>query len=181
MKQWERDDTWQRAIRDRFLTPFYKRICVDGRFVYFQKSDASTLIQKRMSVDTALQIKPDRSDCIEEKIIRQPWSSFFFETDSCTLPGKHSDGWMCYTQADALLYAFFCQHYLDTYIIRDFQDVKMWFWQVYTSFPERTMTTDNKTRGRLVPIADVTAFAKVTHIHIFDNGLYKPASREVAA
>lgn len=177
MKQWERSDMWQRGLRNRFLVPVYKQWCDEGRYVFIQKSDCSTLLQKRYALDTILQVH-DRSVCLEEKIVRQPWPFFFFETDSCTLPERESEGWMQYIQADAVLYAFFreAEQVLDTYVIEQFQEVKMWFWQVYTRYREHTMPTENRTRGRLVPIEDVSEMVQVKRYYIYDHGVYKPMS-----
>lgn len=177
MSNWQNDDAWQKGIRDRFMPPIYRQWTIEGRFVFFEKSKCSTLIQKRAAVDTALQTRRDLSVCIEEKFARWPgytYTAFFLETDSCTLPHKHSKGWMHYALADQLLYAFVQngEKELDAYLIKDFQKLKEWFWTVYEKYPESTMPGDNRTRGRVVPIKDVALAIEIERYRIADRGMY---------
>lgn len=165
MNEFDRQNEWQRSMRDTILKPFYRRFCDEGRFVFIEKSRCSTLLQKRLAVDTVAQSKRGGSICVEEKLVRfpkngRPLSRFFLETESCTIPGIESPGWMRYADADLLLYGFQTGPDLpsfDCYII-DFQKLKEWFWGRFEAFQEYTMPdTINRTRGRLVPISDVAA------------------------
>lgn len=188
MKKWQRDDVWQRSIRDRFMPPVYAQWTFERRYVFVNKSRWSMLVQKRQAVDTTLQIDKDTSEGWEEKFVRWPgyvYDRFFFEVDSCTLEGLHSDGWMRYIEADTLLYGFVQdgERAIDAYIIKHFAEkVKPWFWEMYAErehdkalqmiYKEHTMTSDNRTRGLLVPITDVTQITEVDRFYITEGGNY---------
>jgi len=154
-----RDNEWQKGKRDRYLAPFYCKYSMAGRFVFVDKSKCSTLIQKRLAVDTLVQSKKGGSVCIEEKIVRwkgKALEKFFLETESNTNPGHEKTGWMEYGEADYLLYCFE-QHDgdLDCYLI-PFLALKAWFWANEGGYYRHTMpSTINNTAGRLVPIKDV--------------------------
>jgi hypothetical protein len=157
------DDAWQRGIRDRLLGPhFYARYAVGGRYVYIDKGKLARTIQKRCAVDTIVQGRDGRAICVEEKITRPPKNgrplvNFFLETDSCTVPGHESPGWMRYGRADYLLYCFVedGERAMVCYLI-DFPALQRWFAEHETAYPAYTMPyTDNHTRGRLVPIETV--------------------------
>src|SRR5438105_6458083 len=101
---------WTRLMRDTFLSRFYKKYSYDGRYVFVDKSDCSTLLQKELAIDTIMQY-PKSSVCIEEKIEQWPKNgrkrtNFALETDSCTVRGHERKGWMHYARADYLLDAF---------------------------------------------------------------------------
>lgn len=158
----QRDNAWQQAIRDRVLAPFYGEHSRDGRYVFIDKGRWATLVQKRMAVDTVLQsAKHGGAIAIEEKIARplrngRRRDMFCLETQSCTNPDFESNGWMVYGEADYLFYCF-VQHddAIDGYMI-DFQALKKWFWLHAAQYKLFTMVdTINRTQGRLVPIHDV--------------------------
>ena len=159
-----RDDEWQKGKRDRYLAPFYCKYSMAGRFVFVDKSKCSTLIQKRLAVDTLLQCRDGGSVCIEEKIVRwkgQALEKFFLETESNTNAGHEKTGWMRYGEADYLLYCFELPNDdLDCYLI-PFPALKTWFWSHEKEFHRHTMPhTINKTAGRLVPVTDVAEAVK---------------------
>jgi hypothetical protein len=160
MGDFDLDNAWQRGVRDRILAPhFYRERATDGRYVFIDKGKLATVLQKRFAVDTILQGKDGEAICIEEKIVRwkgRAYDSFFLETKSCTNPGRESDGWMVYGQADYLLYAFEqCDKALLVYLV-DFQKLREWFWPAHERYRSYVMPdTSNHTEGRLVPIADV--------------------------
>lgn len=171
-----RDLAFTVKMRTRYLEPhLYRAYSWEGRYVIIDKSRCSTILQKRLAIDTILQ-KRDESICIEEKIERWPGykrPNFFLETDSCTVPGLESLGWMHYAEADTLLYAFELETRdgLDVYLI-PFEPLKAWFWQHHTAYRAHTMNQSNHTRGRLVPIRDVTqAITGIKHYIITDAGL----------
>lgn len=150
---------YARRMRDRFLSRFYQKYAVEGRYVYIDKSACSTVLQRQLAVDTVLQAK-DGSLCIEEKIEQWPGykrENFALETDSCTVVGREKQGWMHYAQADYLLYAFAYEgdSGLDVYLI-DFPKLRAWFWGLPTRYPAHVMEhTLNHTRFEKVPIVDV--------------------------
>jgi hypothetical protein len=160
VNDFQRDDEWQRQQRDAILCPnFYKKYATDGRYVVIDKGALATILQKRYAVDTIIQGKNGSAIFIEEKIVRwpgYPYSKFFLETKSCTVPGHESPGWMFYGQADYLLYCFQCDNDdLDCWLV-DFPKLHEWFWPRENTFLySQLQNTINKTAGRLVPVKDV--------------------------
>jgi hypothetical protein len=164
------DNDWQRGMRDRVLAPsFYDGHALQGRYVFMDKGRFATILQKRYAVDTILQSRDGSAVCIEEKIVRwkgRHYDSFFLETRSCTVPGHESTGWMTYAEADYLLYCFAQENDdLDCYLI-DFPELQAWFWKHDTEFPSSRMETENRTEGRLVPIATVQANVRTWRRHV---------------
>ena len=172
MNEFERDDKWQREMRDMILGPrFYGKFAVEGRYVFIDKGRLASILQKRYAVDTIVQGKQGNAWCIEEKIVRwpeqrgEPYTAFCLETESCTVAGFESDGWMRYGQADFLLYCFQTEKRveLDCHLL-NFPALKEWFWpreQEFNKFKMRD--TLNKTAGRLVDIFAVPEDIKVWH------------------
>jgi hypothetical protein len=160
MNDFERDNAWQRRIRDEILAPsFYGQFALEGRYVFIDKGRLATILQQRYAVDTIVQARDGAALCIEEKIVRWPgyrYAAFALETHSCTVPGRESSGWMIYGEADFLLYCFQIEcGDLDCWLI-DFPKLQAWFWPRETTFPPFRMSeTINKTAGRIVPIKDV--------------------------
>ena len=160
MNDFERDNEWQRGMRDRILAPgFYGRFAFEGRYVVIDKGRLATTFQKRFAVDTIAQGRDGAAVCIEEKIVRwpikkgTPHTAFCLETESCTVPGRETDGWMVYGMADYLLYCFETKAGgLDCYLI-DFPELQKWFWTEADSFPRfGPLKTLNGSSGRVVPI-----------------------------
>lgn len=156
MGSFDRDNAWQRGVRDRVLAPgFYGKFSLNGRYVFMDKGRLATILQKRFAVDTIVQARDGAAVCIEEKIVRWPgrrYDAFVLETQSCTVPGHESAGWMTYAEADYLLYCFAQSNDdLDCYLI-DFPKLQDWFWQHDDEFPTFQMETENRTAGRVVPI-----------------------------
>jgi hypothetical protein len=170
MNDFERDNAWQRQVRDEILAPgFYGKYASDGRYVFVDKGRLATTLQRRYAVDTILQGSDGRAVCIDEKIVRWPgyvYESFCLETHSCTVPDHESDGWMRYGQADYLLYCFQIENGdLDSYLI-DFPKLQAWFWPHAETYPEFQMRTLNRSAGRLVPIAEVSLVVPTWHFRI---------------
>lgn len=161
MGDFQRDNDWQRGVRDAVLAPgFYGVFAVEGRYVFVDKGRLAKTLQRRYAVDTILQGRNGAALCIEEKIVRwkgYKYSSFALETHSCTKPGHESPGWMEYGQADYLLYCFQDERGdLDCHLI-DFPKLQAWFWPLVESFKTfgPLPNTLNASMGRKVPIADV--------------------------
>ena len=156
MNDFERDNTWQREIRNRFLAPWYRSVSVDGRFVFNDKGRCALIVQKRLAVDTIIQRKSGEAAYIEEKIVRSEFPNFFLETESCTNRGHESHGWMFYAECDFLHYCFLtARDTLRCYMI-DFPALKSWFWTRHEKWPEHTVAnTINHSRGRLVPVLEL--------------------------
>lgn len=169
MNDFTDDNAWQREVRDRVLAPgFYGSYALNGRFVFMDKGRFATILQKRFAVDTIVQGRKGEAIAIEEKIVRfprhgNPHTAFFLETESCTVEGHHSPGWMTYAEADYLLYCFHQpDDSLDSWLI-DFQKLQDWFWPNDSRFPRSVMSTKNRTAGRVVPIAEVRANVPCWH------------------
>jgi hypothetical protein len=156
----DRDNAWQKNLRDTILAPaFYDRFSVRGRYVFIDKGRLATTLQKRFAVDTIVQGKDGAALCIEEKIVRWPgyaYDAFCLETDSCTMPGRESPGWMRYGQADFLLYCFAQPD--DSLICHliDFPKLQAWFVPREASLPRfGPLRTLNASAGRKAPISQV--------------------------
>lgn len=164
MNVFVRDNNWQRALRDRILSPgFYGTYAMGGRYVFIDKGVLATKLQREFAVDTILQGREGAAVCIEEKIVRwpkrdEPYSAFTLETRSCTVPGREKDGWMKYGQADYLLYCFSNkdENALNCFLI-DFPGLKEWFWPNVWKWPIHVTEQINRTECRIVPIAEVEA------------------------
>lgn len=149
------DDAWQRGIRDAILVPQFYEARTPGRFVLMDKGRLANFLQRRMAVDTVVQARDGGVVSIEEKIVRWPgkrYSAYSLETESCTIPGRESPGWMAYGDADYLLYCF--QQADDGLLCHliDFQRLREWFWPLEETFPVFQMRQRNRTRGRVVPM-----------------------------
>jgi hypothetical protein len=162
-------------MRDTVLAPgFYHSHSLCGRYVFMDKGRLASLIQKRSAVDTILQHRDGSAVCIEEKIVRWPgyrYTCYCLETRSCTVIGHESPGWMCYGEADYLLYCFAQEDdTLEAHLI-DFPRLKAWFWPLEDSFETFQMEdTVNHTFGRKVPIAAVCRAVPVWMWHVWPTG-----------
>lgn len=164
----DRDKQFGREVRDRILCPqLYGPRAVEGRYILVDKGAFADHLQRYAAVDTLLQGRDGLVIPIEEKIVRWPgyeYRDFAFETNSCTVPGRESIGWMHYGLAWYLLYCFMqaCGRTLICYLI-DFPALKEWFWRNdnYQQFPVfGPLLTHNRSMGRKVPIAVVQATVK---------------------
>jgi hypothetical protein len=170
------------------LEILYKRYCYDGRYVFIDKSRFSTIVQRRLKTDTVIQKETDVSYGIEEKVVSwpekkgKPHTAFFLETRSCTNPGHESSGWMETSCADYLLYAFEIKDVgLDVYIF-NFPRLQHWFRKhVFSNSRYRfhTMPDENRTEGKLVPIADVVKYIPTERFLLTFEGICKPLRLEV--
>ena len=163
MNHFATNDAWQREMRDVVLVPWYYSFAFEGRFVLLDgsRTPAERLIQKQAGIDTIVQVRAyNEWTSIQEKIVAfpkngRPYTAICLETDSCTIPGYESKGWMHYGCADRLLYCFETfEHDLDCLDI-DFHALRAWFWPRVTSFRTFRMEEENRTAGCVVPIADI--------------------------
>ena len=170
MNNFTDDNVWQRSVRDAVLVPqFYEKYATDGRYVLVDKGRFADIIQQRLDVDTIMQSKDGAVVAIEEKIVRWPgynYTALCLETESCTVKGHESDGWMHFCEADYLLYCLQQQDGgLKCYLI-NFAELYKWFWPVEKSLNVFEMKTQNRTRGRLAPIADVRKHCGVAEYNL---------------
>lgn len=182
MNDFTRDDLWQKKVRDTVLAPgFYGRFGFEGRYVFIDKGRLAETLQRRFAVDTIVQGKAGRAVCIEEKIVRWPgyrYDAYCLETDSCTRPGRESQGWMHYGQADYLFYCFVQPARVECHLI-DFPALRAWFWPVHATFPTfGPLATLNASAGRKAPIAAVRANVPTT-VHVVFPNLADPLAGEL--
>lgn len=185
MNDFQRQDQWQRQMRDEYLVPFYKRsfsgfvLLDDGRFAKQQQE---------CGIDTLVWGTSRAPISIEEKIVRcppsgrDPYDAICLETDSCTAPGFMRSGWMWYAKCDVLLY---CMHQRDDSLDclwLDFPQLHDWFWPRIKDFPPTRMAeTINRTECRVVPIAQISAAMPVKHIHLSRQRTVTPLSAALGA
>lgn len=170
MKQnnFHNDDVWQRKKRDLYLVPFYGKSAY-GRYVFMDKGRLSTFLQRKMAIDTIVQGKNGKVVSIEEKIVRWPgytYKSYCLETESCTVPGHESEGWMKYGKSDYLLYCFEQANGGLKCDLINFQKLCKWFWPIEETWPTFQMPTQNRTRGRKVPIDEVSNNVTVVNFNL---------------
>lgn len=174
MNDFDRDNAWQKGMRDRLLGPYlYGRYAVEGRYVYVDKERLAEVLQRRYAVDTILQRPGGRAICLEEKIVRwkgRRYECACLETHSCTVPGHESECWMAYGRADWLNYCFETAHGgLDCWLI-NFPNLQRWFWSRENDFARFQMTnTINKSMGRVVPLAAIAAAVPTSRRFVRDE------------
>jgi hypothetical protein len=152
------DNNWQRKIRDGLLKPFYQKFSQEGRFVFADKGEFATLIQKELAVDTIVQGRDNTALAIEEKIVRwkgRRYSAYTLETMTCTVPGRERKGWMHYAKCDYLLYCFEQEDgSVEAHMI-PFAPLQKWFFANVDRYRSTVTEQINKTECKIVSIADV--------------------------
>lgn len=171
MNDFTRDNEGQKRVRNLVLGPgLYGPFSQDGRYVYIDKGRLASTLQKQFAVDTIMQRLNGDAACVEEKIVRWPGYAYRFvtlETNSCTVPGRESPGWMVYGKADLLNYAM-CQADGNVLVhLVDFARLQESFWKVYKNFEETITEQINRTACRKVPLSwieeNVGWFKRVIH------------------
>jgi hypothetical protein len=153
-RPFDRDDAWQRAMRDRFLPRFY---LTQGNDFVFQPHTADW--NGPHPVDT-LWLRRGQWLRVEEKIVRflpdrGHYEAYALETHSCTVPGRERWGWMKTSTADLLAYAFDTGKDLLRLHLIPLAALKAWFWPRVERFPVSISPQINRTHCRIVPIVDV--------------------------
>lgn len=157
----QRDDKWQRGVRDLVLRPLYYDVHWNGH-IPIDSGRLASYLQKKFSVDSLIEGFSGRTYFVEEKIVRPPregeYTAYALETDSCTVPGKEAEGWMRYGRADLLLYAFVRQdRSVDVHMI-DFPRLQDWFVANEGRLDEfGPLKTGNASAGRKAPCDEVKA------------------------
>ncbi len=161
MNKFERDDNWQRKIRDKILAPYYARVSYNGRYVLVDKGNLAEKLQREMAIDTIIQLKNNGVLGIEEKIRRWPgyeYQDYALEVMSCTIPGREKKGWMYYATCDYLFYCF-VQEDENSLILHSipFNKLKAWFFDNNRFEKYKSLFTKqvNRTEFKIVPIEDV--------------------------
>ena len=83
------------------------------------------------------------------------YSSFTFETESCSIPGSRKDGWMKTDDNDYLLYCFEQADNSIKIFIIPFRKLQSWFWDNFRNYKEIITKQDNRTKSYLVYIKDI--------------------------
>lgn len=150
----------------RILTPFLKKISLDGRFVLTTKGRLAKELQKTVG-DALFNNQKGELRAIEIKAEREnAWGNFFLETWS----NKHREtpGWLHTLNTDLLFYHFIAS---DELYVMDFQKLKNWLLpKNILAYPEKRQTKYdqlNDTWGRCVPIKSVQ--------YSIDARLFNPA------
>lgn len=161
VKEYTRDDDFQKGIRNKILEPYYEKISYKSRFVFVDKGKLAERLQREMAIDTIIQLKNYGILGIEEKIVRwpgYPYTNYTLETWSCTVPGREKKGWMYYATCDYLFYCFVQEGNNSLYLHPlPFPKLKTWFFanNRFENFKSSITEQLNKTEARIVPISDV--------------------------
>ena len=151
------DDKYQRELRDRYLLPYYERMAHEGRYITADgSSGTASMLQREMHVDTLVQTK-DSLVSIDEKIVRWPgyeYEQYALESWSCTIPGKHSLGWMYTCRADLIAYCFERPDGLLMHLL-PFGKLQAFFIESKNEYRTWRSEQINRTECRLVDIEDV--------------------------
>jgi len=161
MNEFIKCDNWQKEIRDRILKPWYKKISHEERFIFCDKGNLATILQKEMAIDTIIQLKNNGILAIEEKIVKWPgykYQNYTLETWSCTNTGMEHKGWMYYATCDYLFYCFL-QEDNESLVVHSipFKELQQWFFKdnKFESYYAFRTEQINHTETRIVPIVDV--------------------------
>lgn len=133
-------------------------------------------VQRILHVDLTLTTNQG-DESYEEKIVRpedqKPYEKIYAETESCTFPGKVTDGWMKTCYARYLVYIMVTLWGLDIYLI-NFPAYKKWFWDEIrksSRFQPHRNERENQTQGVLVPLHDLYKRGWVKrYLLTFDGG-----------
>jgi hypothetical protein len=150
-----------KPLLDNHFYPFIAKDVIIRRFD--GESPHDLLRQRELKMDLEATLLPYVWHDIEEKVVRPPQdgkpphTAFYYETESCSLPGIITPGWMRDSKAQCLLYAFeIAACGLDIYFSRQFQEIKSRFWCEMKKNPNcfcpHRNPDKNQTQGRLVPI-----------------------------
>jgi len=189
LNELEFDDLWQRSVFDRLLAPILHKYSYRNQIIFLDiATDVASLLQRRAHVDILAQLPHGKTMSIELKIVRWPgarqgrpgythWKDFFFETMSCSIPGREGKGWMHTSQADILLW---CQcslqeDALDCWPL-PFSRLNTWFMRNILQLPERRVENIINgqplwTIGRLAPILRVCRDLKIEGFRVNAGGL----------
>jgi hypothetical protein len=148
------------------------------------KSYHDMLRQRKFKMDLEVELLPYVWFDIEEKVVRwpqngKPHTAFYYETESCSLPGLITPGWMRDSEAECLMYAFeIPARGLDIYFSKQFQEIKDRFWQAMEKdrncFHWHRNKGKNESQGRLVPIGLITRrFPQIERYHLHLDGTCK--------
>ena len=154
----EDNKKWQLPLRDKFLVPWYPKICERFELYSYDKNKQEQL----GGIDTAFWTVDGRRKTADEKIVRAPHDKFTWEL----LGFPHyrfaleENGWMKHEGVDLLIFCF-ADHCimplvkaLDVYFI-DLPGLQRWFWDGKRRLAYETVTRENGRLCRLVNIDHV--------------------------
>lgn len=160
------------------------RYIAGGREPYFLDgpSHFERTAQTKGKYDVLIEIRPGVLSSIEIKTVREPegrppYTAIYAETESCSLPGMVTPGWMRESEAEFLLYGLedIAGRKIKFYLYQ-FPPMKLWFWDQLRSnsrrWPIHRNQDENQTQGRIVPFADIPRhFLKKRYDVSFDGGI----------
>lgn len=172
MNNFDRDNAWQRPVRDRLITPFYKWRYRHGSFEYFDGPDEEAVRMQRVHhIDTAGVTPTLGTEYIDEKIMRRRNDggspvNVSIETLSCSLPGRTSPGWIHNRGNPRPTWLNYC--YADAQVAEEvtklaclwmpFDDLQGWFFETgEDTWPLHVEPYENMTHSRNVPIKQIMA------------------------
>lgn len=143
----------------KILKSLYKKRSFDGRYVFINKGNkfkslGSEEIQKKLCVDTILQITDNESILIEEKFRRSDYGDLLVETRSCTNKEHEKMGWIYTSKADYLLYVVDSNSVFKIYILNMYK-LKLFFNKNKDKYPIKTTQQFNRTEFILIPFDDL--------------------------
>jgi len=155
----QNDLRFTEQARSLIVRDLYPKLTKGRGFVSVNGSAGSLWLQKNAHIDAVLQVAPNRSVTVEEKIVRQKYSAFTIETHSVLESGERN-GWIYASTADWLLYAFCVPGGLECWFMA-LPSLREWFALHETRY--RHCDTLNRflngtmyhTRCRIVPIRDI--------------------------
>ena len=163
---------------------FYPYIAKEVQIRRFDsKSYHDVIRQRKFKMDLEAMLLPDVWFDIEEKVVRwpiktgKPHTAFYYETESCSLPGLITPGWIQDSEAECLMYAFEIPgRGLDIYFSKQFQEIKTRFWQAMEKdrncFHPHRNKGKNESQGRLVPIGlIIRRFPQIERYHLHLDGM----------
>ena len=177
-----------REIEVRYLSYLYQYLAGPaGSYWFAQGADDGTRSLQQHGIDALVQ-KDGNWAWYENKIVHfpeqlsEPFHAFCFETLSCSISGRETNGWMHTCRADALTYAYEQKWedlpvFYDVYVIQDMQKLKKWFWQLdLTRYRIHTEAEQNRGRSVLIPIVEVLdAFPDTARYLVFE-GVCRPVA-----
>lgn len=166
---------------------FYDLVTPGCRVEYYDASGGfSEIAQRYLKIDGAYTSPSGWVESFEEKLASwpkngKPHRALYAETDSCTLAGFHSHGWMHESMADKLTYMYELPFGLYIYFLPFRNGFKPWFWDNLSDkrhrWTEHENGEQNKTKGRLVPLSDIQkAFPDEKQYLLLFNGTCKEAT-----
>lgn len=157
-------EEYQSLIDTSFYPSIAKPATFDEKWIrrFDGQNHHDVLRQRKFKMDLEVELLPGVLFDTEEKVVRwpesgEPHTAFYYETESCSLPGLITPGWMKDSEAQCLFYGFeVLGRGLNVYFSKQFQEIKSRFWCELKKNPNCFLWHRNKgqneSQGRRVPI-----------------------------